>query len=131
MTVSVVGLTTSITGPSKGINWPSIQWAGARKPSSPLAFIQPRVISAEDPIHQQRLQRIFQRMDDGPAQIINHLDVTLAQNRLSILLVGDQTLHTGMARSLDYRWFTDPAERQFGSDAGLGDRVTRSCGRPI
>lgn len=40
------------------------------------------------------------------------LGETLAQNRLSALLVGDQTLHTGMARSLAYRWFTDHAERQ-------------------
>ncbi|WP_405855700.1 helix-turn-helix transcriptional regulator [Streptomyces sp. NBC_01515] len=71
----------------------------------------PQRVSRTDHIN-PGMQRIFQRMDDSPAQIINHLGETLAQNRLSTLLVGDQTRHTGMARSLAYRWFTDPAERQ-------------------
>jgi hypothetical protein len=56
--------------------------------------------------------RIFHRMEDTPAQIMNHLGETLAQNRYSTVLIGDQTRHTGMARALAYRWFTDPAERQ-------------------
>ncbi|MFD3483257.1 helix-turn-helix transcriptional regulator [Streptomyces sp. NPDC058665] len=54
---------------------------------------------------------VFQRMEDTPAQIVNRLGETLAQNRLSTLLFGDQTRHTGPRRALAYRWFTDPAER--------------------
>jgi hypothetical protein len=46
-----------------------------------------------------------------PAHIVSDLGVTLTQNSLSRALVGDQTRHAGLARSLIYRWFTDPAER--------------------
>jgi len=58
------------------------------------------------------ISAIFQRMDDTPAQIINLLGETLAQNRLSALLVGDQSRHAGLSRILAYRWFTDLAERR-------------------
>ncbi|MHA6765005.1 helix-turn-helix transcriptional regulator [Streptacidiphilus sp. PAMC 29251] len=73
-------------------------------------YATPRRVSRTDHINPGML-RIFQRMDDSPAQIINQLGETIAQNRLSVLLVGDQTRYTGLARSLAYRWFTDPAER--------------------
>jgi hypothetical protein len=43
--------------------------------------------------------------------VLSDLADTLAQNPLSIALMGDQTRHTGLARSAYYRWFTDPAER--------------------
>jgi transcriptional regulator with XRE-family HTH domain len=56
--------------------------------------------------------RILGRLDDSPAHIVNHLGETLAQNRLSGLLFGDQTRHTGLARSLAYRWFTLAGERR-------------------
>lgn len=46
-----------------------------------------------------------------PAHIVSDLGVTLTQNSLSRALVGDQTRQAGLARSLIYRWFTDPAER--------------------
>ncbi len=49
---------------------------------------------------------------DSPAQIVSDLGVTLAQNQLAEALVGVQTCHTGLRRSLIYRWFTDPAERR-------------------
>ncbi|MFD8964252.1 helix-turn-helix transcriptional regulator [Streptomyces sp. NPDC059568] len=55
--------------------------------------------------------RIFERLDDTPAQVMNHLGETLEQNRLAITLLGNETGHTGMARSLAYRWFTDPSTR--------------------
>jgi hypothetical protein len=32
-------------------------------------------------------------------------------NSLAVALFGDQTRHTGLARSGYYRWFMDPAER--------------------
>lgn len=56
--------------------------------------------------------RIFDRLEDTPAHIVSHLGETLVQNQLSRLLLGDQTRHTGPARSLAYRWFTDSAERR-------------------
>jgi transcriptional regulator with XRE-family HTH domain len=70
----------------------------------------------ERPSHTGRINpgmlRIFERMADTPAQVVNHLGETLAQNRLATLLIGDGTRHTGLARALAYRWFTDPAERR-------------------
>jgi MmyB-like transcription regulator ligand binding domain len=36
---------------------------------------------------------------------------TLLQNRLAIALLGDHARYAGLARSVIYRWFTDPAER--------------------
>ncbi|MFF3562358.1 helix-turn-helix transcriptional regulator [Streptomyces sp. NPDC002574] len=57
------------------------------------------------------IRRILDRLGDTPAQIVNHLGETLAQNRPARLLVGDQTRYTGLARSLAYRWFTDPGTR--------------------
>ncbi|MCX5335711.1 helix-turn-helix transcriptional regulator [Streptomyces sp. NBC_00140] len=57
------------------------------------------------------LLRVLDRLDDSPALVLSDLADTLAQNRLAIALLGDQTHHTGLARSAYYRWFTDPAER--------------------
>jgi transcriptional regulator with XRE-family HTH domain len=48
---------------------------------------------------------------DTPAQIVSDLGVTLRQNQLAEALVGVQTHHTGLRRSLIYRWFTDPEQR--------------------
>jgi hypothetical protein len=48
---------------------------------------------------------------EGPAQIVSDLGVTLSQNALAEALVGVQTGHSGLRRSLIYRWFTDPVER--------------------
>jgi transcriptional regulator with XRE-family HTH domain len=48
---------------------------------------------------------------DTPAQIVSDLGVTLIQNPLAEALVGVQTHHTGLRRSLIYRWFTDPEQR--------------------
>jgi hypothetical protein len=42
---------------------------------------------------------------------VNHLGETLRQTRLSMALIGDESIHTGMSRSLHYRWFTDSAAR--------------------
>jgi transcriptional regulator with XRE-family HTH domain len=48
---------------------------------------------------------------DTPAQIVSDLGVTLEQNPLAEALLGAQITHTGLARSMIYRWFTDPEER--------------------
>jgi transcriptional regulator with XRE-family HTH domain len=73
-------------------------------------YVTPQRVSGGDHINPGML-RIFDRMEDTPAQVMNHLGETLAQNRLSLALVGDQTGYTGMERYLAYRWFTDPASR--------------------
>jgi transcription regulator MmyB-like protein len=43
--------------------------------------------------------------------VISRLGETLLQTRLAVALLGDDTGHTGMARSVVYRWFTDPTSR--------------------
>ncbi|GAA2183248.1 helix-turn-helix transcriptional regulator [Micromonospora lupini] len=58
------------------------------------------------------MMRILDRMHDTPAQVVNHLGETLAQTAPAIALLGDETRHTGLARSAHHRWFTDPAARQ-------------------
>jgi transcriptional regulator with XRE-family HTH domain len=55
--------------------------------------------------------RIFDRLADTPAEVVTELGETLRQTPLGVALVGDLTRYTGPARSLGYRWFTDPAAR--------------------
>jgi transcriptional regulator with XRE-family HTH domain len=57
------------------------------------------------------LLRVLERLDT-PAQVMSDLGETLVQNDLAVALLGDQTHHTGPRRSLLYRWFTDPGERE-------------------
>lgn len=57
------------------------------------------------------LLRILDRLDDTPAEIVTELGETLRQTRLGVALTGDLTQHHGPARSLGYRWFTDPDTR--------------------
>ncbi|MFI5894632.1 helix-turn-helix transcriptional regulator [Actinoplanes sp. NPDC051513] len=59
------------------------------------------------------LLRIFDRLADSPAEIITELGETLRQTPLGVALTGDLTRYTGPARSIGYRWFTDPATRAF------------------
>ncbi|PWR09784.1 transcriptional regulator [Micromonospora acroterricola] len=58
------------------------------------------------------MMRILDRLQDTPAQVVNHLGETLAQTAPAIALLGDETRHTGLARSLHHRWFTDPRTRR-------------------
>jgi transcriptional regulator with XRE-family HTH domain len=62
------------------------------------------------------LLRVLGRLDT-PAQIVSDLGVTLSQNALAEALVGVQTNHAGLSRSMVYRWFTDPAERRIHPEA--------------
>ncbi|MFI5924879.1 helix-turn-helix transcriptional regulator [Micromonospora sp. NPDC051543] len=57
------------------------------------------------------MMRILDRLHDTPAQVVNHLGETLAQTAPAVALLGDETRHTGLARSAHHRWFTDPAAR--------------------
>jgi transcriptional regulator with XRE-family HTH domain len=59
------------------------------------------------------LIRMVDRLEDTPALVLTDLGETVLQNRLAVALLGDQMRHTGLARSGYYRWFTDPAERQY------------------
>jgi transcriptional regulator with XRE-family HTH domain len=56
--------------------------------------------------------RVFDRLHDTPAQIMGGLGETLLQNALAVALLGDETHFVGMARSVGFRWFTDPAARR-------------------
>ena len=58
------------------------------------------------------LLRIFDRLHDTPAEIVTELGETLRQTALGVALTGDLTGYSGPARSIGYRWFTDPATRR-------------------
>ncbi|MBY4208054.1 helix-turn-helix domain-containing protein [Rhodococcus fascians] len=58
------------------------------------------------------LLTVLDRLHDTPALVQTDLLDTLAMNPLAVALLGDQTRHTGLARSGYYRWFTDLTERQ-------------------
>lgn len=55
------------------------------------------------------LLRILDRLQDTPAEIVTELGETLRQSPMGVALTGDAGRFTGPARSLGYRWFTDPA----------------------
>jgi transcriptional regulator with XRE-family HTH domain len=55
--------------------------------------------------------RILDRLNDTPAEVVTELGETLRQTPQGIALVGDLTRFTGPARSIGYRWFTDPDAR--------------------
>jgi transcriptional regulator with XRE-family HTH domain len=57
------------------------------------------------------LLRIFDRLTDTPAEIVTELGETLRQTALGVALTGDLTAYSGPARSIGFRWFTDPAVR--------------------
>jgi transcriptional regulator with XRE-family HTH domain len=57
------------------------------------------------------MMRILDRLEDTPAQVVTGTGETIVQTPLAVALLGDQTRFTGLARSIIYRWFTDPNER--------------------
>lgn len=57
------------------------------------------------------LLRIFDRLDDTPAEIVTELGETLRQTPVGVALTGVTTDLVGPARAIGYRWFTDPATR--------------------
>jgi transcriptional regulator with XRE-family HTH domain len=56
--------------------------------------------------------RIFDRLQDTPAEIVTELGETLRQTELGVALTGDTTGFSGPERSSGFRWFTDPAARR-------------------
>ncbi|MCA2216716.1 helix-turn-helix transcriptional regulator [Jidongwangia harbinensis] len=71
------------------------------------------------------LQRVMDRLQDTPAQIVGAIGETLQQTPPAVALLGDETHHTGPARSAFYRWFTDPTarDRYLSDDHHLHGRV--------
>ncbi|GGL10623.1 helix-turn-helix transcriptional regulator [Nocardia jinanensis] len=59
------------------------------------------------------LLRVLDRLNDTPAEIVTELGETLRQSPMGVTLTGDSTRYTGPARSIGFRWFTDPAAREF------------------
>ncbi|MBO9534248.1 MAG: helix-turn-helix domain-containing protein [Solirubrobacteraceae bacterium] len=57
------------------------------------------------------LLRVFDRLHDTPAEIVTELGETLRQTPMGVALTGDLTRYRGPARSIGYRWFTDPETR--------------------
>lgn len=76
-----------------------------------LAGHSPPARGAESDHVSPGMLRIFDRLQDTPAEIVTELGETLRQNALGVALVGDLTRFTGPERSIGYRWFTDPASR--------------------
>ncbi|MFF5229288.1 helix-turn-helix transcriptional regulator [Dactylosporangium sp. NPDC000521] len=74
------------------------------------------------------LLRILDRLADTPAEVVTELGETLRQTPLGVALTGDLTGYTGPARSIGYRWFTDPAcrARYHPDDHALHSRVFAS-----
>ncbi|MFG2944803.1 helix-turn-helix transcriptional regulator [Streptomyces adustus] len=68
------------------------------------------------------MMRILDRLEDTPAQVMNHLGETLRQTRPAVALLGDRTAHTGLARSAHYRWFTDPVSRLVRPESDHGEQ---------
>jgi transcriptional regulator with XRE-family HTH domain len=71
----------------------------------------PQRILREDHIS-PGMMRIVDRLEDTPAMVISRYGETLRQTRMAVALLGDETRHTGLARNVTYRWFTDPAARR-------------------
>ncbi|HVV19290.1 MAG TPA: helix-turn-helix transcriptional regulator [Pseudonocardiaceae bacterium] len=57
------------------------------------------------------LVRMLDLLGDTSAAVLSDLGEVLAQNRTSMLLMGDQTGWSGDRRYVVYRWFTEPAVR--------------------
>lgn len=57
------------------------------------------------------LMRVIDRLPDTPVQVMTELGETLVQSPAARALFGDETRYQGFARSIVYRWFTDPDSR--------------------
>jgi transcriptional regulator with XRE-family HTH domain len=57
------------------------------------------------------MMRILDRLGDTAAQVVSSLGVTLMQTPPAVALMGDTMAYTGRARSIVWRWFTDPSAR--------------------
>ena len=69
----------------------------------------PTAMRGEEP--SPGLLRVLEQIDGSAAMIVTDLGVTLHQNELAKALLGDHSGFRGPARSLIYRWFTEPERR--------------------
>ena len=72
------------------------------------------------------LLRIFDRLGDTPALILNALGETLVQNDSARALFGDASDLTGMERSSYYRWFVHPGRERRAYPPADHDRQSRA-----
>ncbi|GGW98759.1 XRE family transcriptional regulator [Streptomyces malachitofuscus] len=71
------------------------------------------------------LVRMLDLLGDTPAVVMSDLGEVLAQNRTSLLLMGDLTRFSGDRRYIVHRWFTEPAARAV-CPAGEQEHYARS-----
>ncbi|MGU3410566.1 helix-turn-helix transcriptional regulator [Microbacterium sp. M1A1_1b] len=57
------------------------------------------------------MMRILDRLVDTPAEVVTELGETLQQTPLAAAISGDASTRVGNARSIGFRWFTDPEAR--------------------
>lgn len=77
-----------------------------------LAGHQPPPANGTARLARAGLLRMLQLLGDTPATVLSDLGETLAQNRGSVLLYGEQTGLRGDRRYHAYRWFTEPEARR-------------------
>jgi transcriptional regulator with XRE-family HTH domain len=77
-----------------------------------LAGHHPRVPGSAVEHISPGMLRIFDRLHDTPAEIVTELGETLRQTALGVAVTGDLTGYRGPARSIGFRWFTDPSARE-------------------
>lgn len=69
--------------------------------SAPSSFVRPVLV------------HLLTQLDDCAAFVVSDLEVMLAQNRLSVLLMGDRrTKHQDAASSMTWQWFMEPKYRE-------------------
>lgn len=69
--------------------------------SAPATFVRPALI------------HLLTQLDDCAAFVVSDLEVMLAQNRLSILLMGDRRARRqDAAASMNWQWFIEPKSRE-------------------
>jgi transcriptional regulator with XRE-family HTH domain len=66
--------------------------------------------AATSPVVRPALLHMLDKLDDCAAFVVSDIGVMLAQNRLSVLLMGDQrpSSMAGIEASMTWRWFTGP-----------------------
>ncbi|AGL15594.1 helix-turn-helix transcriptional regulator [Actinoplanes sp. N902-109] len=76
-----------------------------------LAGQQPPPADGTAALARAGLVRLLDLLAGTPALVLSDLGEVLVQNRMSVLLTGDQTGLAGDRRYLPYRWFTEPEFR--------------------
>lgn len=58
------------------------------------------------------LLHLLAKLDDTPACVISDLSEVLAQNRMHVIVFGDNSIRRGLDRYYSYRWFTELTARE-------------------